>query len=258
MDVSEYIGFVASEGKLFAAAANHGKLSVEVPSCPEWNMGDLVRHLGMVHLWAAANVAYPKDEWLHVDDLEDLAGHWPELASERPADAELVSWYQGTLANLINVLESTPADHDCFAVLPAPSPLAMWARRQASELAIHRFDTEAAHGISSRYEPEFATVMLDELLFGFAPRPRSEKIDVDGQRVLHLTAQDTGGNWWITITPQGIETSRTGSNADLTVTATTAELYLSMWNRAPDSTLQLSGDARVMDLWHSTHCIRWS
>ncbi len=47
----------------------------------------------------------------------------------------------------------------------------MWSRRQASEIAIHRFDAENARGVSSHFEPEFAADMLDELLSGFAPRP---------------------------------------------------------------------------------------
>ena len=32
----------------------------------------------------------------------------------------------------------------CFAFLPAPSPLAFWARRQAHETGIHRADVESA------------------------------------------------------------------------------------------------------------------
>lgn len=34
------------------------------------------------------------------------------------------------------VLESAPADVAAFTFLPAPTPLAIWARRQASEIAM--------------------------------------------------------------------------------------------------------------------------
>jgi uncharacterized protein (TIGR03083 family) len=258
MEVSEYVGFVASEGELFAAAAEHGDLNVDVPPCAGWDIRELVRHLGMIHLWAAGNVAFPKDDWLEVDDLPDLAGLWPDLAQSWPDDANLVSWYRATLANLVRVLESAPADVECFTFLPATTPLTMWARRQASEIAIHRFDAEVSRGITSRFDPNFATDMLDELLSGFAPRTR--EIDVEAQRQLHIHAQDVGEHWYLTIGPKGIETTRDGDGdgADLTVTGTVADLYLLFWNRIPDSTADMEGDADLMDVWHNNCRVRWS
>jgi uncharacterized protein (TIGR03083 family) len=257
MDVSDYIGFVASEGDRFATAADQGELSVPIAPCPDWDMGDLVRHLGMIHLWAAANVAFPESGWLDVEELPDLVRYWPELAGtgEYPADAELISWYRDTLANLIEVLKSAPADLECFSFLPAPTPLTMWARRQASEIAIHRFDAERSRGIASRYEPRFATDMLDELLSGFAPRPRTAATDIT--RSLHVHADDVDEHWYLTIGPEGIETSRIGGDADLAATATAADLYLLFWNRTPDSSVDLAGDTDVMDVWRTSCRVRW-
>ncbi len=256
MQVSDYIERIASEGELFAAAAEQGDLKVDIVPCPGWDMRELVRHLGMIHLWAAGNVAYPKDDWLDVDDLPDLAGHWPELAAAWPDDANLVSWYRETLANLLSVLNSAPADLECFTFLPAPTPLTMWARRQASELAIHRFDAQASRGTTSHFDPPFAADMLDELLSGFAPRHR--KLAVDEERSLQIHADDVDEHWLLTMGPQGIGTSRQIGNADLTVTGTASELYLSMWNRTPDSSVELAGDTEVMNLWHTTCRVRWS
>ncbi len=256
MDVSDYISFVVSEGDLFAAAVEQGELSVDIAQCPGWDMRELVRHLGMIHLWAAGNVAFPKDDWLEVDDLTDLAGHWPDLATTWPDDTHLVSWYRQTLANLVSVLESAPSDLVCFTFLPAASPLTMWARRQASELAIHRFDAEKTRGTTTCFDPQFAADMLDELLIGFAPRHR--KVAVDEERTLQVHAEDVGEHWHLKIRPQGIETSRQRSDADLSIAGTAAELYLSMWNRTPDLTVKLVGDPEVMKLWHDTCRVRWS
>ena len=206
MDVVDYIGFVASEGDRFAAAAEQGDLNVQIPGCEGWDMRDLVRHLGLIHLWAAANVAFPTDDWLYVDKLTVLAEYWPELASSWPEDTELISWYRQTHTNLVRVLESAPADVECFTWLPAPTPLTMWARRQASEIAIHRFDAEDSRDIASQFDPQFAADMLDELLSGFAPGPTD--IEVDVERALHVNAQDVDEHWYVTIGPKGIETSR--------------------------------------------------
>jgi len=257
MDVSDYIGFVAAEGDKFAAAAEGGELDVDIATCEGWAMRDLVRHVGLIHLWAAGNVAYPRNDWFDADDIPDLGRYWPELASAWPDDAGLVSWYRRTLANLIRVLESAPADHRCFSFLPAPTPVTMWSRRQASEIAIHRFDAEAARGIPSHFEPDFATDMLDELLSGFAPRPRDD-MPVEIDRVLHVYANDVDEHWYLTIGPGGIETTREGDDADLTIDAAAANLYLLMWNRTDTSTVTLTGDADLIDLWRESCRVRWS
>lgn len=258
MDVADYIGFVASEGDGFAAAAEGGELDVVVSSCEGWDMRDLVRHLGLIHLWAAGNVAYPQDDWFDADDIPDLARYWPELAATWPSDSELLSWYRQTKENLVRVLASAPADHQCFSFLPAPTPLTMWSRRQASEIAIHRFDAEDARGIPSHFEPEFAADMLDELLSGFAQRPGVSPIDVDAERVLHVHASDVDEHWSLTIGQGRIETSRERGDADLTVTGTAAALYLLMWNRTDESTVTLSGDADLMSVWREACRVRWS
>ena len=100
--------------------------------------------------------------------------------------------------------------------------------------------------------------MLDELLSGFAPRPSPNEIEVESDRVVHVHAHDVDEHWYLTIGPSGIETSRDGGAADLTVTATAAELYLLMWNRTDESTVTLDGDAGVIDLWRATCRVRWS
>ena len=261
MDIEDYIGYVASEGDKFAAAADKGSLEADVAACDDWNLRALVRHLGLIHLWAAAHVAFSSDDWLESgDDIPALSRYWPDLAASWPADGELVPWYRRTNENLVRVLQSTPADHQCMTFLPAPTPLTMWSRRQASEIAIHRFDAERARDIPSHFEPEFATDMLDELLSGFAPRPRgrgAKDIEVESERVLHVHAEDVDEHWFLTIGREAIETSREGGDVDLMVTATAAELYLLMWNRTDESTVTLTGDPHLMDTWREGCRVRW-
>jgi uncharacterized protein (TIGR03083 family) len=250
---------VASEGDKFATAAGKGDLTVDIEACTGWDMRSLVRHLGLIHLWAAGTVVAAQDDWLDAMDIPDMARYWPELGSSWPDDTELVSWYSATKDNLIGVLESAPADHQCFSFLPAPTPVTMWSRRQASEIAIHRFDAENARGIPSHFEPEFSADMLDELLSGFAQRPRHQKsAQIESEQVLHVHADDVDQHWYLTIGPQGTETARGGGDADLTVTATATDLYLHMWNRTGDSTLAFTGDAGVMHVWRESCRVQWS
>ncbi len=255
MDVSDYIGCVATEGELFASAAERGELSVAIPPCPGWDMREMVRHLGLIHLWAAGHVAFPHEE-RDDTDLPDLAEFWPDLAGAWPDDAGLVDWYRDTHANLVQVLKSAPADVEAFTFLPAPSPLSMWARRQASEIAIHRFDAEMSRGIPSRFDPYFAADMLDEVVSGFAPRPRS--LDIERPQVILVHAHDTDDRWYVTVGPERTDTSRQGDGAHLTLTGTAAELYLLLWNRTPDSSVSMNGDSQLIDLWHGNFRVRWS
>ncbi len=254
MDVSEHIGFVVSEAELFAAAAESGDLGVAVATCPGWDMRELVRHLGLIHLWAAGHVAFPHTDPDDVQ-LHTLAEFWPNLAVW-PDDADLVNWYRATNANLVEALKAAPSDVESFTFLPAPSPLAMWARRQASEIAIHRFDAEAARGVTTHFETAFAADVLDEMLSGFAARRR--ELAIEAEQVMHVHTEDTDEDWYLTIGPERIETSRQGDDADLTLSGSAEELYLLMWNRAPDSSVTMTGNTDLMTVWHGNVRIRWS
>lgn len=245
---------MASEGELFASAVEQGDLSVKIPPCPGWDLRELVQHLGMIHLWAAANVAFPATDWLDVHDLPDLVQYSPDRASGYPDDADPVGWYRETLANLIGVVQSAPADLECFAFLPAPSPLTMWARRQASEIAIHRFDAELSRDIPSHFDPHFATDMLDELMSGCTPRPRS--VDIGRPEVIHVHAQDTDEYWYVSIGAEQTETSRQSDHADLALTGTAADLCDLLWNRSPGTSVAMSGNTDLMGLWRGNFRVR--
>ena len=251
---ADYIEHVAIEGARFADVVERGELAAPVAACPGWDLADLVQHLGEIHLWAAANVAFPAADWLSVDHVSDLAPYWPDLAY-RPEHDDLVAWYRATLANLIRVLQASPPDVEAFSFVNAPTPLTMWSRRQASEIAIHRFDAELACRLPSAYDPHFAADMLDELIAGLALHSRGPA--PDGGRVLHVHAHDVDEHWWVTIDRDLIHTSRQGADADLTIAGTAAELYLTLWNRTPDSSVERRGDRTVMHLWRDRCRIRW-
>ncbi len=255
MEIAEHVAAVGQEAKLFAVAARQGGLDGDIPTCPGWNMRDLVRHLSEIHLWAAAHVAQPHDKpW--VDDLAELTVFWPDLAIFWPDDDRLIDWYLDTNSNLVEALESAPLDVESFTFLPAPSPLAMWARRQAHEIAIHRFDAENAVGIASQFDPAFASDGIDELLTGFAPR--GTEFPVDSDRTIAVHATDTNDHWHLTLAPTGITALRGDGPADATLTGDASDLYLVLWNRVEDSRITITGDTELVDTWHDNIRIRWS
>ena len=71
--------------------------------------------------------------------LDEVVGTWPD-------DAELADWLRQGAPRWSPRSPPRPPTCECWTFLPAPSPLAMWARRQAHETAIHRVDAELAAG----------------------------------------------------------------------------------------------------------------
>ena len=107
MDVAEHIAVLEQEGKLFADASRRSGLDTAVPSCPDWDVRALVRHLGMIHLWAAGHVAFPHEEPDFETEEEELASFtemWPALGTFWPDDDDLIDWYLLTHANLVDAL----------------------------------------------------------------------------------------------------------------------------------------------------------
>ncbi len=252
---ADHLAAVADEGRRFAAVAAAGPLDVPVDACPGWTMRELVQHVGLVHLWAAANIAHPSERWLSVGDLSDLAPYWPEHTAGWPDDDGLVDWYRSTLQLLLHVIRTMPDDHRCLTFLPAPSPLVMWARRQACEIAIHRHDAEIARGRPTGFDRRFAADMLDELLLGFAPRMRAAA--GSDERVMRVVATDVGRRLDVVLSASGVRVIPPAGDADLVVSGTAADLAVLLWNRPAGPSIDLDGDPGTLELWRETCRVEW-
>ncbi|MET9394112.1 maleylpyruvate isomerase family mycothiol-dependent enzyme [Streptomyces sp. NPDC006624] len=236
METAEFLSALETEGRLLAAAAEKAGTDADVPTCPRWRVGDLLRHTGAVHRWAAAFVA------------ERHTGPRPLTEPAGPDGAELVAWYRDSHRLLVDTLAAASPDVECWAFLPAPSPLAFWTRRQAHETAVHRFDAESARGGEpAPFTPEFATDGIDELLRGFHARARS-RVRTPGPRVLHVRTEDTGAVWTVRLSPEPPVTTRGASGEpDAELHGPAGELYLALWNRRPLP--GVSGDQGLAALW---------
>jgi len=244
METEEFIATLRREGHLLAEAAQRSGLDAPVPPCPQWQVRDLVRHTGAVHRWAAAFVA----------ERRTAPVEWDESA---PDDDALVGWYRAMHSGLVSTLEAAPADIECWTFLPAPSPLAFWARRQAHETTVHRVDAQSAAGAErSPVETAFAADGVDELLTGFHVRKRSQ-VRTDRPRTLRVLVHDgPGGDWLVRLSPQPPVVERGGPGAaDCTIGGPAEALYLALWNRGPYDGLTVEGDDALVDLWRRTSAV---
>ncbi|MFD9390137.1 maleylpyruvate isomerase family mycothiol-dependent enzyme [Streptomyces sp. NPDC060000] len=251
METAEYISVLDQEGRSLAAAAAEAGPDAKVPTCPEWQVRDLLRHTGAVHRWATSFVAEGNPSPSPFVDPPDLDG-----------DALLDGFREGHL-RLVGTLSAASPDVECWQFMPAPSPLAFWARRQAHETAVHRVDAESARGrtpeeIARELGIGFAADGIDELLRGFHARARS-RVRTEAPRVLRVRATDTpDGVWTVRLSPEPPVTERNAEgdaegDADCEVSGPAALLYLSLWNRSPFPAV--TGDATLATLWREKSAV---
>jgi uncharacterized protein (TIGR03083 family) len=255
MEITEHIAAVERDGELMVAAARQAGLDAFVPSCAPWLVRDLLKHQGYVHRWAASFVGQRLSE--PADDLSEA-----EVLAAGPPDDELLGWFTDGYQALAQTLRAADPAVQCWSFLPAPSPLAFWARRQAHETAIHRVDAELAHGAVTPFDVDFAADGVDELIMGFFGRRTADP--VSGQRTLRVVAADAGQQWQATVTPvdaRTVSVRRGDGAADATLTGPASALYLLLWNRTPttaEEVVRVTGDADLLKSWQDGMRVRWS
>ncbi|MFB4426426.1 maleylpyruvate isomerase family mycothiol-dependent enzyme [Streptomyces sp. QL37] len=250
METAEYLTALTSEGHALLRAAREAGTDTPVPTCPGWRVRDLLKHTCMVHRWATAFVVVGHRTHRPAAEEPDLDG---DALFDRFAEGHRL---------LVDELRAAPAGLKCWTVFPSPAPLAFWARRQAHETRIHRVDAESARGGRlTSVAPPHAVDGIDELLAGFHARARS-RVRTEAPRTLRVRAVDTDAVWTVRLSADPPLTVRGAAGleipADCTLRGTAEELYLGLWNRAPLSSADRSGDPGVVALWEKNSAVVWS
>lgn len=250
MEPEEHLDLLDRAGAAFADLAARAPGAAPVPTCPGWEVRDLIRHLGKVHRWAWTVVATPLRRRLDFDPFD---------AGPPDDPAELVPWFREGHANLVHALREAPADLDCWSFLRAPSPRAFWCRRQAHETAMHVVDLALAAGVPPDPLPApFAADGVDELLRGWF-RGRPPRPDEEPAPSLRVTATDADLDWSIGLSaPRGITLvpgQEAARAADCIVRGPATDLCLLLWNRRSASGLEVEGDGAMLDRWAATRHI---
>lgn len=183
----DYLSALRAEGELFVSASVRAGFDTAVPSCPEWDVGDLVFHTGRVH------------RWFH--GMLSTGGQDPKTRPKitRPeTDAELPDWYRGGLELIGNYLSSVSDSEPVWTF--TGGDVGRWPkRRQTQEVLMHRFDAELAAGAVTNSDPVLCADGIDEAFGVFLPNKTSET-PLPGSVHLHCT--DTHGEWMLT--PNGM------------------------------------------------------
>ena len=214
-----------------------GHLKARVPTCPDWTVADLIRHVGQVYLH--------KVECMR--EGAERESEWPPAGLR---DEEPLALLDRSYTELVAELTSrNPADRGGTWYAPDPT-VGFWFRRMAQESVIHRIDAELGAGTAVSAIPgDLALDGIDELLKVFVAYSViawgdyfTEALAGSPGRALKIQTTatvDTPSVSWLVKTSPGCLTVDGGpdekladdTTADITISGTPANMLRWSWNR---------------------------
>jgi len=243
---ADHVASIRSDTERMAVAFEAGPVDAPVDACPGWDVRKLIEHMAYIHRWAGFAVRNGRaPETGEVAVLADTAD-----------TTEMAAWLRAGGTTLADDLATADPQAETWHVFPAPKKMWEWARRQAQETSMHRWDAEMATAGSSSIDATLAAEGVQEYLELGLPRvlSRGEGV-IPPESTLRITCTDVPGDWTITSNAgHCLITGGTvvaGSAADAGLAGTAESLILVLMGRADRATIDIVGDARVADEWLS-------
>ncbi|MFI6767881.1 maleylpyruvate isomerase family mycothiol-dependent enzyme [Streptomyces sp. NPDC050355] len=246
---------VAEAGLLSSCLDARTDLTASVPSCPDWNLAQLLRHLGEAHRWVEEIVRTraaqpPPDTALRV---------LPRASDRTPQ--ELADWLTEGARLLADTLRAAGPDARIWTPLPSGSP-AFFARRMAHETVIHRADATLILGADFTVDQRIALDALDEWMeLGSLPEMFDHHPDrralLGPGRTLHFHATDTppaaAAHWLVDLTGDTLAWRRAQEPAAVSVSAPLTDLLLLVYGRrsTDEEAFEVVGDTDLLEFWLS-------
>jgi uncharacterized protein (TIGR03083 family) len=213
MDLARRVELIKLDSAALADAAEQD-LAAPIPSCPDWDMADLVRHVLQVHR-----------SWGRIVGEGLTEPRWSE--APMPPDDQLVDEFRTNAIRFADVLGTTDPDSPCWTWGPTQNA-AFVQRFQVQEVALHRFDAESAVGKPGPIAADGA----------------ADAIELDRQL---LPAAATGAQSAFAVVATDVPLEITMSaKPELPVVGTlrggASDLLLVFWKRLPLEAVDVTGD----------------
>jgi uncharacterized protein (TIGR03083 family) len=228
----DWISAVEREGHALSLAARHDP-TAQVPSCPGWDIDELLRHVGISHHRAALILREGRTEP-------------PPLEETSPPDGSSLSWYEAGLATVLDAMRSVDPATQVWTFSRGDRTATFWERRMAHETMVHRVDAEQATGTVGPLEVALVLDGIAESLEVFAPLMARREQD-PATATVHLHATDVEGEWLVTLGDSTVAVEHGHAKGDAAVRGTAADLYLWLWGRVPLDRLEVFGDPAVAE-----------
>ena len=233
MAYTEFVSGVRREGEALLSAAGQGG-DDPVPTCEGWTVDRLLVHVG--RLWTMVSTV--------VGERLTTPAERPEV----PADKPLAAFAAEALDELVDALMSCEPDTPMWNWADQPPTAMFWARRMANEAAVHRYDAPRAHDVAQPIAAELAHDGLDELVDVILPTVLSRDSRSLPEATYAFDATDEGA-WCVQLGSVGISRLDVATAPDVTVRGTASALLLAAVNRVPWTSLEVEGNASLLDTW---------
>jgi uncharacterized protein (TIGR03083 family) len=244
----DYAAAFLGQNRAFGEVIRSGDPATLVPTCPGWNLNQLLRHVGRGDRWAAQIIADRVDHFL---DPHTVEGGKPP-----PDPDEATSWLYGGAQRLVDVVAHVGANTPVWTFL-GPRPANWWIRRRLHEVTVHRADAALAIGLGYPLTPELAADGITEWLERLAIQAGRDGTPLplgDGHTVhLHATEPDLGesGEWTIRADGRRISWSHEHGKGTVALRGRAVDLLLTIMRRFPvaDTDVTVFGDPTVWETW---------
>lgn len=248
-----YCDEVARQLDLLRTTLTGADLSVTVPTCPDWTLAELVRHMGGAVRWSERLVATRAEQDIPEEDIPECEGP----AGDDPA--ALDAWLARTAELGATTFRAAGADAVVWSWADDRSA-AFWARRMTHELAVHRADAAIAAGVPFEVAPDVAADAIDEWLDLVALAQRTDPEDSASElrgagRSIHLHATDApeglDAEWLIEFGDDGFTWRRGHAKATVALRGPLTEVLLAFYRRRPldSGSVEVLGERELLDFW---------
>ncbi|MFI9824664.1 maleylpyruvate isomerase family mycothiol-dependent enzyme [Streptomyces sp. NPDC052013] len=242
-------------GQFRAPLTAGSDLFATVPTCPDWTLEQLVRHVGRALLWVELLVRTRAQEDVPIDDVPGTEG-----PGTRGDAAALDTWLAEAGAAAVAALREAGPDTRVWS-WSGIHTTGFWARRMTHELVVHHADATLAAG--RPFAPVAAEVAADAVdewlqIVQFVQRVLPDGPAKDLRRPgasLHLHATDTApglnAEWLIELGEDGVTWHRGHEKATVALRGPLTSVLLAFYRRLPLDAprLEVLGDRKLLEFW---------
>ncbi|MFE4666461.1 maleylpyruvate isomerase family mycothiol-dependent enzyme [Streptomyces sp. NPDC056716] len=229
-------------------------LAATVPTCPDWTLEELTRHMGEALRWVEVTVRTRASAEVPAERVPEGAG--PAARGDAVALGE---WFARGGESVVRTLREAGPDAVVWGWAGVHTA-AFWARRMTHEITVHRADAALAAGVPYEVAGEVAADAIDEWLeiVTFVQRddPHDAARELRGGegRSIHLHATDAAGlnaEWVIELAPGGVVWRRGHEKASVALRGPLTEVMLAFYRRVPleGGAVEVVGEREVLDHW---------
>ncbi|MDV3129555.1 maleylpyruvate isomerase family mycothiol-dependent enzyme [Mycobacterium sp. 21AC1] len=243
----DFRAVLLDQTRAFGELIASGDPATPVPSCPDWTLKQLFRHVGRGNRWAAQIIEDRRHTELDPREVPD---------GKPPDDPDgAMAWLNDGAELVVKAVDRVGADAKVWTFL-GPKPAGWWIRRRVHEVTVHRADAALALGVDYELSSELAADAISEWLERVCVEAtKYHRVPVDRGQSVHLHATDDGlgptGEWTVVNDEEGIWWSHNHGKGSVAVRGPAKDLLLLTTRRSTvaDLGLQVFGDTAVWDGW---------